>query len=384
MGTAGYMAPEQAAGRTKDVGRSADVYALGAILYEGLTGRPPFQAETWDVIRHKVVHEEPRPPCRLRPEVPADLDAVCLKCLAKEPGERYASAAELADDLQRFQAGQPVTALAVSDREWLVRWARRLGYELLEEIGRGPVGEVYLVRHAGMDGVLALKVHRPHPGGAASRQAQAQGGAYSFNPNIVPVYDFGNHEGLHYFTMGYVDGGNLTRLIGSAPDPGAAAALIRSLVEALHTSHRLHGNLKPTNVLLSRDAVPMLTDFWLARYEPGQAVPPRAEPDAAAAGYLAPEQAAGQPEALGPATDVYGMGALLYSMLTGRPPFRGASARETLEQVAAQEPVPPRQLRPEVPPGLEAVCLKCLHKAPSRRYSRSRHKSPSRRAATAR
>src|SRR5207248_4524577 len=125
LGTASYMAPEQAAGRVNDIGPAVDVYALGAILYELLTGRPPFQAESWDQTVQQVLHDEPAAPARLQPGVPHDLETVCLKCLEKEPGRRYASAGELADDLGRFLDGKPVAAVPLSALARLARLARR-------------------------------------------------------------------------------------------------------------------------------------------------------------------------------------------------------------------------------------------------------------------
>src|SRR5205823_1138443 len=129
VGTAGYMAPEQAAGHGHDVGPTADVYALGAILYELLTGRPPFVAEGWQQTLERVRHDEPAPPSRLRPDLPPELETVCLKCLEKEPARRYGSAAELADDLQRFLDGKPVTAAPLSAFERVARLAARDGYQ---------------------------------------------------------------------------------------------------------------------------------------------------------------------------------------------------------------------------------------------------------------
>src|SRR5262249_26840096 len=135
--TASYMAPEQAGGKGQEVGPAADVYALGAILYETLTGRPPFLGATRDLTILQVLQEEPVPPTQVQADVPQDREAICLKCLEKEAGRRYESALALAEDLRCFREGEPVSAQPPGEWEWPARWARRVGYEILEVVGGG-------------------------------------------------------------------------------------------------------------------------------------------------------------------------------------------------------------------------------------------------------
>src|SRR5262249_23534002 len=143
LGTASYMAPEQAAGRVREIGPAVDVYALGAILYEMLTGRPPFQGDSWNQTVEQVLHDEPAPPTGLHPGVPRDLATICLKCLAKEAGGRYPGASERADAVGGSLEGKPVTAVPLGERERLARLAARDGYEVVGEVGRGPRSAVY-------------------------------------------------------------------------------------------------------------------------------------------------------------------------------------------------------------------------------------------------
>jgi serine/threonine protein kinase len=378
VGTASYMAPEQAAGRVREVGPAVDVYALGTILYELLTGRPPFQADSWDQMVQQVLHDEPVPPARFQPGVPGDLETVCLKCLEKDPRRRYASAADLADDLGRFLEGKPVTAVPLGAVERLARLAGRDGYQIVGEVGRGPRSTVYQARYGPLNQPVALKVF---PAGACTREAweaRLRRGADLWaalaHPHIVPVHQAGWWDGIPYLALEYVPHGNLaTRLVGQRYPVRQALRLVEQLAEVVVYLHRqgvVHGNLKPSNVLLAADGIPRVTDFRLTG---GLFLGPLPadDQDPAGLGYLAPEMVrnpGGEPR---PYTDIYGLGVILYELLAGRPPFDGTTAQEMRDQVRSQDPVPPSRFNPEVTPPLEAFCLRSLRKNPWRRYARA-------------
>jgi eukaryotic-like serine/threonine-protein kinase len=378
LGTPSYMAPEQAAGRTGAIGPATDVYALGAILYEMLTGRPPFLADSWQQAIGQVLHEEPQAPARLRPDVPTDLETICLKCLEKEPAGRYASAGELADDLGRFLEGQPVAAVPLGARERLARLAARDGYQLLDEIGRGPCSCVYRARYGTLSLPVALKVFQA---GVCTRQeweARLQRNADSWvglaHPHIVPFQRGGWWDGAPYVALEYVPHGCLaTRLTGRPYPVQEALWLVEQLAEVVSFIHRqgiVHGNLKPSNVLFAADGIPRVSDF---RSTGGlfQGPLPVEGPEPTGLGYLAPEfvrQPGAEPR---PYTDIYSLGMILYELLTGRPAFAGPTVQETLEQVRLQDPVPPSLLNSRVMPQLEAFCLCCLRKGVWQRYSRA-------------
>jgi serine/threonine protein kinase len=186
LGTPNYMAPEQAGGRSKEVGPSADVYALGAILYECLTGRPPFRAATAMAVIQQVLTEEPVPPRLLCADLPAELEMVCLKCLAKEPAERYASAEALAEDLRRFVSGELLSVKPISEREWVTKHLRRAGYEIIDELGRGSMGVVYKARQVSLDRMVALKVLYPLPPVLQTPSEQVRGVLVFVAVNVNP------------------------------------------------------------------------------------------------------------------------------------------------------------------------------------------------------
>ncbi|MBI1916275.1 MAG: protein kinase [Planctomycetes bacterium] len=282
-------------------------------------------------------------------------------------------------------------------------------YELVERIARGGMGVVYKARQqiGGGERLVALKMIEA--GRLASPEAverflrEAQAAATLDHPGIVPIYDIGEAEDQHYFTMQLLPGGNLAERVREGPlPPGVAVRTLRQVAEAVQYAHErgiIHRDLKPANILLASGGscvtpgsttpggshpplagvttpggshpplaadVPKVTDFGLARTgESGLSVTGEA---LGTPSYMPPEQARGQLRVMGPASDVYGLGAVLYCLLTGRPPFQASDNVETMRQVCDEEPVPPRQLNPGVPRDLETVCLKCLQKEPGKRY----------------
>src|SRR5579883_305897 len=248
------------------------------------------------------------------------------------------------------------------------------GYEIEAELGRGGMGVVYLARQIGLGRPVALKMilSGPHaaPDDFARFRAEAEVIARLQHPNIVQVYEVGSHDGRPFFTLEYCPGGGLDgRLRGGPPPPADAARLLAALARAVHAAHAaeiVHRDLKPQNVLLAADGTPKVTDFGLAKRLGGPSGLTAAGEVMGTPGYMAPEQAAGGE--VGPAADVYALGAILYECLAGRPPFRAANPVDAVLEVVSDEPVPPRQLRAGVPRDLEAVCLECLEKDPRRRY----------------
>src|SRR5271157_5902327 len=251
------------------------------------------------------------------------------------------------------------------------------GYRVEALLGRGGMGVVYRAWHLRLNRAVALKMllagpcARPEELERFLREAQAVAGLH--HPNIVQVYDVGDVEGRPYFTMEFVEGGNLADQIRGVPQPAhQAAARVETLAEAIHAAHQsgiVHRDLKPANILLTGDGTPKVTDFGLARRLEGDGGLTLSGVPVGTPSYMAPEQAQGKRQAIGPATDVYALGAILYELLTGRPPFRAESSTATLQQVLTDEPVSPTRLNRQVPRDLTTICLKCLSKEPHRRYA---------------
>lgn len=249
------------------------------------------------------------------------------------------------------------------------------GYEILQELGRGGMGVVYKARQVNLNRTVALKMILAGSHASANAMArflkEAETIARLKHPQIVQVHEFGSHAGMPYFCMEYLEGGSLADKISSQPQsPGAAARMVEMLAQAVSAAHEqgiIHRDLKPGNVLLDSNGTLKITDFGLAKE--GDAGTTATGEVLGTPSYMAPEQAAGKVKEIGPAADIYALGAILYELLTARPPFKGATAWDTLQMVTGAEPVPPSQFQAKIPRDLETICLKCLQKDPARRYS---------------
>ncbi len=260
---------------------------------------------------------------------------------------------------------------------------KRIGqYEVLEEVGRGGMGIVFKARQVDLNRIVALKIIRSP---LATREElsrfrqEAVAAAQLEHPNIVTVHEISQHLGFPYLSFEFVSGGNLAERVAERPiNANDAASFVQTLARAVAYAHGqgvVHRDLKPANILLTDDRQPKIADFGLAKLltdlAEAEGGPSTLTQTGAVLGtpcYMSPEQVGGKPETVGPATDIYALGAILYEMLTGRPPFQGESTIETLEQIRHHEPTPPHRLRPRLRRDYDTICLKCLEKDPGRRY----------------
>jgi WD40 repeat protein/tRNA A-37 threonylcarbamoyl transferase component Bud32 len=356
------------------------------------------QARHWQSGTATSVEDflEREPALRSNPEAILDLiyKEVLLRCdrgerpqlqeYARRFPEHAAAIGAIFEVHEALESGESITApdaaaeqtLRLSSHEILAPPSDMPGYELLERLGRGGMGVVYKARQRSLGRIVALKMILAGPHARAEDLArfrrEAEVIAKLAHPNIVQIHEVGEHEGRPFLSLEFVDGGGLDKKLGGAPLPAHdAARLIETVARAVHHAHCqgvVHRDLKPANILLTADGIPKITDFGLARLGAGSEQTQSGDV-LGTPSYMAPEQASGRNSAIGPATDIYALGATLYELLTGRPPFRADNPLDTLLQVMDQEPVTVRRLQPNVPSDLETICLKCLEKAPSKRYA---------------
>jgi serine/threonine-protein kinase len=270
----------------------------------------------------------------------------------------------------------PESTAPLGPLEKLGATPRIAGYEILELLGAGGMGVVYKARQPRLARFVALKMIRA---AASARtedlerfESEARAVAGIEHPNIVRIFEIGEHDGQPYFSLEYLGGGSLATKIGGKPQRvGEAARIVEVLARAMHVAHQhgiIHRDLKPANVMLATDGTLKIADFGLAKRLESDSGQTRSGSILGTPSYMAPEQAKGETRKVGPAADQYALGAILYELLTGRPPFQGTSVLDTLDQVRSREPVPPSQLQPKIPRDIETICLKCLEKDPDRRY----------------
>ena len=313
----------------------------------------------WEELRQQGKTPTPEDLCPDDPQ----LQALLRERLARR--RRLEAALDLPATTQDEQVAKPAP-LPVID-----------GYEIGELLGRGGMGLVFRARQKVLKRQVALKivVSGAHAGAAERTRfrTEAEAVARLYHPGIVQIYEVGEQAGCPYLALEFVSGGSLAQQLDGGPmPPRRAAQLIRDLAGAVQHAHEqgiIHRDLKPANVLLTETGVAKIADFGIAKLIDVEQNLTQTGVVLGSPSYMAPEQATGNVRAIGPATDVYALGAILYELLTGRPPFLGASMLETLDQVRTHDPAPPQTLQPKVPEDLATICLKCLEKQPADRYS---------------
>ena len=313
-------------------------------------------------------------------------EGLCTACLF-ETGLDLLAAASVAGVADPGRPASPRPATASSDAnaaphvEKVPRPAKTLAnfgdYELLEEIGRGGQGVVYRARQKSLNRTVALKViglgHWATQAHLKRFRLEAEAAASLEHPGIVPIHEVGERDGSCYFSMKFVEGGQLDAVAKREPMPiRRAVELIAKLARTVHYAHEhgiLHRDIKPGNILLDQEGEPHLTDFGLARLVETESTVTRTLEALGTPSYMAPEQAIGNNAQLTAATDVYGLGAVFYQLLTGHPPFAGGTTYETIRLLLDTEPRQPRLWNPKSDRDLSTICLKCLEKDPKRRYS---------------
>ncbi|MCE9531256.1 MAG: protein kinase [Planctomycetes bacterium] len=404
MGTVNYMAPEQARG-DRLIGGAADIYALGALLYECLTHQPPFQDDTYERTIRRVLDEEPTRPRDVNGSIPSELETIALKCLAKEPSERYAKADDLAEDLRRYLQGEPLSIGAYDVVDQHSRWARKLGLDIIDLLACTQSAFVYKARETIINRQVILKISTGPVGSPAHarlhRQAEAM--AELVHPNIEQLHVYGEQGGQPYLVQEFVDGRSFSTIMRErvldpeesatrdggeisgefkitssprdifTPVTSALAAewtlILARALQFVHEQGVLHGAIYPGEIRLTENGTVQLCGFGAAQKVPVGEAPLEASATWVRPNYQPPEQLRQDWSALCPASDVYSLGAVFYELLTGQVPFFGLDVTQTREIACKELPVAPRNLNDRIPSALDWLCQRCLAKKPEDRFT---------------
>lgn len=390
LGTPAYMSPEQVQGMEID-GRT-DIYSLGLILYEVATGRLPFEAKTPTEAIFKHVYTEPPPPRHFEPELSNELESIILRCLAKQPNDRFANAGELSRALQRVlrrpAAAEAAAATGVSQvltpapglapRDMLGMRINR--YELLSLLPAGGMAYVFRARHVTLERDVAIKILRPEyaadPNFVQRFVQEARIAAPLQHPNIVEIFDTGMVNGLYYIAMAYVEGESLRQVLDERRvTPDETAAWVRQIASALDYAHSrgvIHRDIKPANVMVRPDGTALLLDFGIAKLSEEIALGVTAA-NLTMAGmvigtpaYLAPERAGDLP--ITPQADIYSLGCVAYELLTGKAPFTDSNFAAMVDSHRNRYAQPAHELSAALSPAVSDVLARAMAKDPSARY----------------
>ncbi len=378
FGSSHYIAPEQAR-RSADAVPQSDLYALGVILYEMLTGFVPFDDPSPTTVALQHITQPPPPPRQINPKLNAETEAVLLKALSKSPDERYQTGATLIDALEHALQGQkgavPVVQSVSGDEDSLI--GHQLDeYRLESLLGKGGMARIYRGFDVRVERHVSIKVMdvplRDDPDYIMRFEREARAIAQLEHPHIVRLYRYGEADGLLYMAMQYVEGADLETVLSSYQKDeellkaNEIARIIGEICQALDYAHEkgvIHRDVKPSNILLDRQGRAFLTDFGLALLtEVGTRGEIFGSPH-----YIAPEQAVSSADVV-PQSDLYALGVILYELFTNQLPFNAADPLDIAMLHLSESPRPPRELRPELSPELEAVILKAMAKEPQDRY----------------
>jgi serine/threonine protein kinase/Tol biopolymer transport system component len=392
VGTAAYMSPEQFHG--EDADPRTDVWSLGVVIYEMVTGRPPFAGDSETEMARAILGRSPRPMASLRPGVPRALEGLVRHALAKRPEDRLESMETMRAGLRDLAAALSAPSFSDDDRtlvdlptapslplgtgplETAGPPGDRVGpYEILEILGGGGMGVVYKARHIRLARVVALKFLPPEltrdPQAKERFEQEARAASSLDHPNLCTILELGETpDGRLYLAMPCYDGETLRRRIERGPLPVPEAAdialqIARGLSKA-HRSGLVHRDIKPANVIVTTDGVVKILDFGLAKLA-GAAAISQTGSSAGTPAYMSPEQARG--EEVDPRTDLWSLGVVLYEMLAGRRPFRGEREQAVVYAILNERAQPLRELRPETPPELARLVERLMAKDPADRYA---------------